>query len=113
MKAIFEKKVIEISEAEARKVRIIGSPAYEAFQNILKENRGFSVVVVVNKRKLARNSRLTLDDMRRYISFHDDENNSIMKEFEIKCNAKANGELRNNCFFKIKKWFFEKFPEVA
>lgn len=114
MKANFGTREIEITKAEEKKVRIIGSPEYKALQDALKENRGFTVTVVSTpKRKSTKNSRITLDDMRRYIAYHDDANNSIMSEFEIKCNAKANGELHNNYFFEIKKWFFEKFPEVA
>ena len=106
------KRAIELTKAEATKAKVYGTVEYNALQNARKDYKGYSVIVAVRKNN-AKNSRVTLEDMRRYITFHDDESKSKMNEFVAMCNAKAKGELKNNSFFKIKKWFFEQYPEVA
>lgn len=112
MKIINERRAIELTNAEAKQARTFGTEAYKALQRARKDYPDYIVTVAVRKNN-AKNSRLTLDDMRRYISFHDDASKSVMKEFEVMCNAKENGELYNNSFFAIKKWFFAKYPEIA
>jgi hypothetical protein len=109
----FNNRTIELTKAEVNKAKKYGSNEYIALQNARRENEGYSIVIVTTKRKSSKNSKVTLEDMRRYITFHDDEEQSMMHKFEIVCNAKANGELQNNSFFEIKKWFFEQYPEVA
>lgn len=112
MKIIHERRTIELTSAEAKKARTFESNMYNALQKARKDYPEYTVTVAV-RRNTAKNSRLTLDDMRRYISFHDDASNSVMREFEVVCNARAYGELYNKSFFEIKKWFFAKYPEVA
>ena len=108
----FANRTIELTKTEANKAKTYGSAEYTNLQNARKENKGFTVVVITRKAS-SKNSRVTLEDMRRYISFHDDENGSIMKDFKEKCKKKADGELHGSNFFAIKKWFFETYPEVA
>ena len=109
----FANRTIELTKAEVNKAKKYGSDEYIALQNARRDNEGYTVVVLATKKNSSKNSKVTLEDMRRYISFHDDENGSIMSQFETQCNAKAHGELHNKSFFEIKKWFFEIFPEVA
>ena len=113
MKINYTNRTIEISKAFANKAKTYGSNEYSLLQEARKDNRGFAVVVVEAKKKSSKNSKITLVDMERYISFHDDENKTKMKEFNKQRNAKAEGEIRAKSFFEIKKWFFETFPEVA
>jgi hypothetical protein len=113
MKINYTNRTIEITKAFANKAKNYGSNEYALLQEARKDNRGFSVVVVAVKKKSAKNSRITLADMERYISAHDDEQKSKMGEFEVLRNAKEHGELYAKSFFEIKKWFFEAFPEVA
>lgn len=113
MKINFANNTIEISKAFASKAKIYGSDEYNLLVKVRKENADFAVVVVSVAKKPTKNSRITLADMKRYISFHDDEQKSKMSEFEAMRNAKENGELQAKSFFEIKKWFFEAFPEVA
>ena len=109
----FINRTIELTKAEANKAKKYGSEEYIALQNARRDNEGYTLVVLATKKNTSKNSRITLEDMRRYISFHDDANGSIMSQFEAQCNAKQNGELYNKSFFEIKKWFFETYPEVA
>lgn len=109
----YANKTIEISKAFANKAKNYGSDAYTELKNARDENRGFAVVVLSSKKKATKNSKVTLADMERYISFHDDEEKSKMNEFIRRRNAKEYGELRNQTFFEIKNWFFETYPEVA
>jgi hypothetical protein len=113
MKINYTNRTIEITKAFANKAKVYGSNEYSLLKEARKDNEGFAVVVVEAKRKTSKNSKITLADMERYISFHDDEAGSKMKTFEGLKNAKKNGELRDVSFFEIKKWFFETFKEVA
>ena len=113
MKINYANGTIELSKAEAKKAGNLHSKEYTAFNSIRKEFPTFKVVVVSVSRKATKKNRITLEDMRRYISFHDDDECSKMRAFEAKCHAKEHGELTDYSFFEIKKWFFEMFPEVA
>ena len=112
MKINYANRTIEITKAFANKAKNYGSNEYALLQEARKDNRGFSVVVIASKKKSAKNSRITLADVERYISAHDDEQKSKMSEFEALRSAKEHGELYAKSFFEIKKWFFEAFPEV-
>ena len=113
MKINYTNRTIEISKAFANKASVYGSDEYSLLKEARKDNEGFAVVVVSTSRKVSKNSKITMADIERYISFHDDEAGSKMKTFEGLKNAKKNGELRDVSFFEIKKWFFETFADVA
>ena len=109
----FNNRTIELTKAEANKAKKYGSEEYIALQNARRDNEGYTLVVLATKKNTSKNSRITLEDMRRYISFHDDVNGSIMKEFKERSKKKVDGELYGYNFFALKKWFFETYPEVA
>ena len=113
MKINYTNNTIEISKAFANKAKVYGSDEYVLLQEVRKDNRGFAVVVITTKKKSSKSSKITLADMERYISFHDDEQKTKMREFDKYRNAKAEGELYGKSFFEIKKWFFATFPEVV
>ncbi len=113
MKIIYATRTIEITKAFANKAKKYDSKEYTLLQEARKDNRGFAVIVVATKKKTSKTSKITLADMERYISAHDDEQKSKMSEFEALRNAKEHGELYAKSFFEIKKWFFETFPNVA
>jgi hypothetical protein len=113
MKINYANRTIEISKAFANKAQVYGSNEYALLKEVRNDNRGFAVTVVETKKKSAKNSRITLDDMRRYISFHDDANGTIMEEFKARSKKKTDGALTGYNFLELKKWFFETFPEVA
>ena len=115
MKINYAHGTIELSKAEAKKASIPGSDAYTALMAIRAENPTFKVAVLPTAtKKIGKKNQIGYADIERYISFHDDENGSIMKEYKARRNPKQNGELYGTAnFFEIKKWFFETFPEVA
>ena len=114
MRINFTDKEIVITKAYAKKISVYGSKEYKEFIEVQKNFSDFKVVEKAPaKRTSSQSSKITLADIKRYISFHDDENKSKMAELERKCNAKENGELNSTSFFAIKKWFFEQYPEVA
>ena len=114
MKINYANRTIEISKAFANKAQVYGSNEYALLKEVRNDNRGFAVTVVETKKKSAKNSKITMADIERYISFHDDEAGSKMKTFNgLKNSKKKNGEIRDVSFFEIKKWFFETFKEVA
>ena len=78
MKINYTNGAIELTNAEAKQARTFGTEAYKALQRARKDYPDYIVTVAVRKNN-AKNSRLTLDDMRRYISFHDDASNSVTK----------------------------------
>ena len=115
MKINYAHGTIELSKAEAKKAGVPGSDAYTALMAIRAENPTFKVSVLPTAtKKIGKKNQIGYADIERYISFHDDENGSIMKEYKARRNPKQNGELYGTAnFFEIKKWFFETFPEVA
>ena len=114
MKINYTNGTIELTKAEAKKAGIPGSDAYKALMEIREQNPTFKVTVLATApKKIGKKNQIKYSDIERYISFHDDENGSIMKEYKARRNAKQNGELYAENFFEIKKWFFETYPEVA
>lgn len=113
MKINYANNTLELTTSEANKASKPGTTAYEEFNEIRKEFPSYKVVVIATKKKASKNSKITLEDMERYISFHDDEEHSMMREFDARRHAKENGALKAKNFFEIKKWFFEAFPDAA
>jgi hypothetical protein len=114
MKINYVNETIELTKVEAKKAGIPGSDAYNALMKIREQNPSFRVTVLPTvSKKIGKKNQIKYSDIERYISFHDDENGSIMSEYKARRNAKRNGELYAENFFEIKKWFFETFPEVA
>ena len=115
MKINYTNGTIELTKAEAKKAGIPNSDAYNALMALRMENPTFKVTVLPTvTKKIGKKNQITYTDIERYISFHDDENGSIMKEYKARRNPKQNGELYGTAnFFEIKKWFFETYPEVA
>ena len=104
MKINYANRTIEISKTFANKAKVYGSNEYSLLKEVRNDNRGFTVIIVETKKKSAKNSKITLEDMRRYISFHDDEKGTIMEEFKAQSKKKKDGELTGYNFFILKKW---------
>ena len=113
MRINFANGTIEITNAEARRAGVINSEANNELNNILAKYPTFvlSVLSTTNK-KTTKKDKVTLEDMRRYISTHDDENGTIMKELKARSKKKSDGELYGYNFFALKKWFFETYPHL-
>ena len=114
MKINYAEATLVLTQKEATQAGKPGSPMYTKVNELRKEFPSYKIVVVnAPKKKAAKNSRISYEDMERYISFHDDEDGTKMREFNALRNAKENGALTSKNFFEIKKWFFEAFPDAA
>lgn len=107
---------IEITKAFDKKASVYGSAEYNMLQNAMRENEGFSVVVAAS-RKANNNpfSKLSFDYMEKYIKLHDDENQSIMKEY-LKHRALDEESILNGGVSQsrdtICEWFVNQYPEI-
>ncbi len=102
-------RTIIISKAFEKKASKFGSEEYYALVEAQRDNAGFRVVVKENSRKPKAGSKITLDEMRRYIELRDNEEKTEMAEFEAQLNSKAH---KHN-FFSVQKWFVEKYPQAV
>lgn len=102
-------RTIVISKAFEKKASKYGSEAYAELTKAQQENAGFRIVVKPTAKKSSNASRITLEGIKRYIELHDDVNKSEMARFNEECYGKA----EKKCFFEIKKWFLENYPEAV
>ena len=112
MRINYTTQTIELTKAEAKAAGVVPSEAYNELMSIRTQNPTFKVTVNSASSKVSKKNQIKYGDMERYISAHDDENGSIMKEFNARRNAKENGALYAENFFEIKKWFFSQFSEL-
>ena len=113
MKINYAEATLELTQKEATQAGKLGSPMCKQVNEIRKEFPSFKIIVDTTKKKASKNSKINYAAMERYISFHDDEDGTKMREFNALRNAKENGALTSKSFFEIKKWFFEAFPDAA
>lgn len=112
-----KKNVIEMSNAFAKAAKNVGSEEYKTLQEARRDYPNFRVETKKAARKTATNSfkGLTYDYMEKYISKHDDEDQSIMNEFKMLRGESEEAEemLAESCSYnEIKTWFFKKYPEI-
>jgi len=109
-------KEISISKSFARSAMNANNFEYRDLQEVMKRHPDYRVTQRAIKKNLSKETYagLTYEYMRNYIVSHTnpEDDNSIVNEFDekvliSKCHAKG---LR---YPTIKKWFLEKFPEVA
>ena len=123
-KAIIDRKnrTITITKAFNAKASIYGTPEYEELTKIQSQNQGFRVVVQTPHRNNIPLSRITYEQMEKYIKTHDDENKSIWNEY-LKLRGKSDiNEIDNEdeiqvkisvSFFEVKKWFSNKYSHFT
>ena len=112
-----KKMTIEMTKAVANKARQFNSAEYKALQMVRKDYPNYEVVVKTTSKKNSKNSfkGLTYNYMEKYIEAHDDDEQSIMKEYldmralsedaiEAMADALSYGE--------IKAWFLDKYPQI-
>jgi len=116
MKAIINKKVIEMTKAETKAAGIYGTVEFEELANLRKEFPTFRIVTKASKSK--DNMRgLDAPYMEKYIKAHDDEERTILKEFYSLRGLDENGKKKPFAqavpYGILKQWFLTYFPEVA
>ncbi len=108
---------IDITKKFAEAAGKFGSKEYRELQEVRRDNPGFTINVVTDKKKAPMNNYkgLNFDYMESYIEAHDTEEKTIMAEYrdlrgESK-EAKAIG-AKSASIFEIREWFFRQFPEI-
>ena len=82
MKAIIEAKVIEMNKTEAKTAGRFNSEAFKELAELRAAFPDFRIVVKSTKSK-DNMKGLTVSYMEKYISTHDDEDGTIMSEFQM------------------------------
>ena len=109
-----ENKTIEITKQFKKAACRFGSEEYKAIKEAVDAHPGYRVVTKTVK-KTDSYKGLTFAFMEKYIKSHDDENKSIMAEFnELRAKSEEAIALGfdSMTYGEIKKWFFETFPEI-
>ena len=117
MKINYTSMTIEMTKAESKAAGKFGTEAYKDLITAMQQFPNFKIQVATRAatKKTCEYKGLTYDYMKKYIEKHDDENKTIMNEYEnlrgVSVEAKA--ALADSCSYQeIKKWFLSKFPEI-
>ena len=106
---------IEMSKKFAAAASNPFSDEYAQLQGVRRDYPKFKVVTVSQKAAKPDFKGLTYDYMRKYIVKHDDEDKSIMAEFEMltATSEEAVEALAEAAsYHEVKDWFLDTFPEI-
>ena len=106
---------IVITKAFSKKASRFESPEYKALQRARNDYPSFRVEVRTAAKKKESFKGLTYAYMEKYIAKHDDENQTIMKEYEMLRGISAEAEelmAEALSYGEMKEWFLNKFPEI-
>ena len=109
---------IEMTKAESKAAGRFGTDAYKDLIAALQQFPNYKILVVTRAatKKSCDYKGLTYDYMEKYITSHDDEKKSIMAEYkDLRGESdEAKDALADSCSYQgIRKWFLEKYPEIA
>ena len=118
MKINFHSQVIEMTAKFAKAAAKFGSDEYKQLQEARKDYPNYKVVTVARKAPAKKESYkgLTYSYMESYIMAHDDEEKSIMAEYQMLrgLSQEAQEALAEPCsYIEMKDWFLKKFPAIA
>lgn len=106
-----ENKSIVITKDFAKKSGNPKNAEYQELANVKQVYTDYTVIVRAVSKKNSKASKITLANMKAYISKHDNDG-SIMMKFEAMVNEEVGENLQRTSFFAIKKWFFEQYPDL-
>ena len=114
----FNNHAIEMTKKFAKAAAKFGSEEYKQLQEARHDYPNFKVVTVSRKASSQKESYkgLTYSYMESYIEAHDDEEKSIMAEYEMLrgLSQEAQEALAEPCSYnEMKEWFLKKFPAIA
>lgn len=108
-------RTIEVTKRFDSAASRFGTREYEAMQQVRKDYPDFSIVVKTVRTKADHYKGLTYDYMEKYITSHDDEEKSILAEFNDlrgKSEEAVAFGAEALSYGEIKAWFFKKYPEI-
>lgn len=108
---------IEMSKAEAKAAGKVGTEAFKEMLALMQQFPNYKTLVVTRTttKKACDYKGLTYEYMKKYIKAHDDDQKSIMTEFEMLRgeSIEAKDALAESCSYQeIKAWFLNKFPAI-
>lgn len=117
MKINYTSMTIEMTKAEAKNAGKVGTEAFKEMLSLMQQFPNYKIQVITRAatKKTCDYKGLTFDYMEKYIASHDDENNSIMAEYQALRGKsdEAKEVLADSCSYKeIKAWFLAKFPAI-
>lgn len=113
---INEKKMtIVVTKAFAKKASKFNTKEYKDLQSVRRDYPNFEVVVKASKPSKNSFKGLTFEYMETYIKAHDDENNTIMKDYlDLRGLSEEATEAMADAlsYGEIKAWFLEQYPQI-
>ena len=119
MNANLMTKKIEMSKTEAKAAGKINSEKFNELQILRTMYPTFEIEIKASAAKKSTKENykgLTYEYMEKYIASHDDDEQSIMAEFEMLrgISAEENEALADSAsYMEIKEWFLKQFPAIA
>ena len=109
---------IELTKKFAKAAEKFGSEEYRNLQEAKRDNPTFKVVIASRKTAAKKDTYkgLTYSYMETYIKAHDDDQHSIMAEYEMLrgISEAANEALAEPCSYnEVKNWFLKTYPAIA
>lgn len=115
MKINHKNCVIELTKAEMKAAETFGSQMYKDLREARQDNPNYRVKVVTPSKKVDHHKGLSADAMKKFIQKHDDENQTILKEFYQLRGLTPEGEKDEfGCavtYGELKQWFFVQYSE--
>ena len=108
---------IVMTKAESKAAGKFGTDAYKDLIAAMQQFPNYKILVVARAatKKSCDYKGLTYDYMKKYIQAHDDEQKTIMAEFEMlrgESNEAKNALAESCSYQEIKEWFLNKFPAI-
>ena len=106
-----------LTKSFAAKAAVFGSDEYRMLQEARRDYPGYKVTVGKSKTKEAKNvyAGLDYDYMEKYIAAHDDDEKSIMAEYQMLRGESEEAKAihaRSASFLEIRSWFLKTFPAI-
>ena len=106
---------IELTKTEMKAAEKFGSEMYMTLREARQDNPNYRVKVVAPSKKVDRHKGLTADAMKKFILKHDDENQTILKQFyQLRGLTPEGKEDEFGCavsYGELKQWFFVQYPQ--
>ena len=118
MNANLMKKTIEMSKTEAKAAGKIGSDEFKELRQYMEMYPTFTIDIKAPAKRKVEFRGLNYEYMKAYIKKNDDEDGTIMAEFndlialDKKNKVEGAEHLEAAGYLDVKKWFLAKFPEI-
>ena len=106
---------IELTKTEMKAAETFGSEMYKDLREARQDNPNYRVKVVTPSKKVDHHKGLTADAMKKFILKHDDESQTILKQFyQLRGLTPEGKEDEFGCavsYGELKQWFFVQYPQ--